>query len=218
MIPHLIHQIWIGDKPQPQKWMDTWKRFHPDWKYILWDNERVNNFVFKNKEKIDGCIKKGLYHGAADLIRYEILYRYGGFVAPADSECFSPIDELLNIEEDCFACYENEIKLGHLISPHLATTKGNDLMKELIDKMYGSKKPIIEPWQDTGNVFLTRTVKELNYPIKIYPSHYFVPNHYSGEKYTGTDKIYADHKWGTTKKLYESFNNNSDNREAKGNA
>ena len=30
MIPKIIHQIWIGPKPAPTKFMDTWKEENPD--------------------------------------------------------------------------------------------------------------------------------------------------------------------------------------------
>ena len=121
-------------------------------------------------------------------------------MAPADSECLYPIDDLLNIKEDCFACYENEKVLSDLVSPHLATTKGNVLMSKIIDKVFTIDKDIEVPWRETGNLLLTNTIGELGYPIKIYPSYYFIPRHYSGIKYIGEGRVYADHKWLTSGK------------------
>jgi glycosyltransferase involved in cell wall biosynthesis len=198
-IPKIIHQIWVGPKPMPTDLMKTWKEKHPDWEFILWDNERVASYNFKNRKHIDSCIERGLYHGAADLIRYEALYDFGGFVAPADSECINNIDELTNILEDCFACYENERVRKGLVSPHLASTKGNKLIGELIRRTVGREKEIKTPWIETGNQLLTDTINDFQYPIKIYPSHYFLPEHYTGDNYQGNDKIYAKHKWFTTR-------------------
>lgn len=198
-IPHIIHQIWVGPKKAPIEWMDTWKKKHKDWKFMLWDNDAVKQHTFINRDNIRKCIDGGLYHGAADLIRYEVLYEYGGFVAPADSECLNPIDELLDIEEDCFACYQGEIKRPGLVSPHLGTTRGNRLMKAMIDVTTGIN--IKEPWQQSGNLVLTNMIKKMNYPIRIYPSYYFIPTYNDGEKYSGDGKVYADHKWFTTKHL-----------------
>ena len=36
--------------------------------------------------------------------------------------------------------------------------------------------------------------------LTIWPSHYFIPLYYIGgaKRYDGPDKVYADHKWGST--------------------
>ena len=36
MIPKIIHQIWIGPKPAPTKFMDTWKEKNPE--FIMLQN------------------------------------------------------------------------------------------------------------------------------------------------------------------------------------
>ena len=200
----IIHSVWVGPKEAPEEWMQTWKDKHPTWEYIRWDNEKVKNYPFVNKDKIEDLIERGLYHGASDVIGYEILYNFGGFIAPADSKCLNPIDELMEIKEDCFTCYENEKKTKKLLSLHFGASKGCKLMKEAILELKLRTKQIKEPWISTGNLFITKIVKRFSYPIKIYPSHYFIPRHYSGIKYEGIDKIYAEHFWGTTKNIYKN--------------
>jgi hypothetical protein len=56
----------------------------------------------------------------------------------------------------------------------------------------------LETWAITGPLLLSNTVYLNSYPIKIYPSWYFIPRHYSGAEYVGDDKIYAKQYWGTT--------------------
>jgi len=55
---------------------------------------------------------------------------------------------------------------------------------------------------------LTDIVKRLKYPISILPSHTFIPEHYTGEKYQGNGKIYANHLWGTTKNINNNLDKN----------
>jgi mannosyltransferase OCH1-like enzyme len=198
MIPKQLHAIWVGPRRKPIEWMNTWKEKHPTWKYFLWNEENIKDF--ETQELIEKCLAKKLYHGVADLVRYEVLYNYGGVIAPADSICLNSVDELLDIKEDIFACYQGEQRPG-LISPHIGCTKNNPLMKEMIEIMK-KKKSVGSPWLETGNQIFTDTIKKLNYPIKIYPSHYFIPEYNDGKKYEGNDKIYAIHKWGTTKNIY----------------
>lgn len=204
----IIHQCWVGPNPMPQDWMQTWKNKHPSWEFILWDNNRVRDYPFVNKDKIDDLIERGLYHGAADIIRYEALYNYGGFAAEADAVCVNPIDELMDIKEDCFTSWVQEKKgksiMTNLLSLFLGASKGCRLMNEAILGLRMRTKKIKEPWLSTGNLFFTQLVNNLSYPIKIYPSYYFSPTHYNGKRYEGTDKIYSEHYWGTTNKLYKT--------------
>jgi len=206
-IEHIIHQVWLGPKQAPEKWMSTWKEKHPSWKYMRWDNDTIKDYQFINRDKIDECIKRNLYHGAADLIRYEVLKDFGGFAAEADSICLNPIDELMNIDEECFTCWEKEKRgqsiMTNLLTMWLGVKKGCRLMEILIEELKQRTKRIDVPWISTGNLFFTKTVNRLNYQIKVYPSYFFLPEHYDGRKYNGTGKIYAEHYWGTTKNLYE---------------
>jgi hypothetical protein len=38
--------------------------------------------------------------------------------------------------------------------------------------------------------------------VTIFPSHYFIPEHHKGDRYTGTDRIYARQMWATTLRAY----------------
>ena len=48
-------------------------------------------------------------NGKADIIRWEILEKYGGVFVDADSICIEPVDDtLLKCKGGCFAGYEQE--------------------------------------------------------------------------------------------------------------
>ena len=92
-IPKIIHQIWIGPKKLPQKyirWMNSWKLLNPDWDYIFWDNNRI-----KELEITDLKVYKesNNYGFKSDLLRYEILRKYGGLYADTDFECLQKLPE-----------------------------------------------------------------------------------------------------------------------------
>ena len=54
-------------------------------------------------------------------------------------------------------------------------------------------------WQLTGSGLLTSTVFKNKYSqISIYPSYYFIPNHYTGARYRGHGKSYSEQLWGST--------------------
>jgi len=225
-IPKIIHQIWFGDQDlRPKKLMKQWEEMNPDWEYWLWTEKELSEFFPKleNQRHYNEFeyLYEHLHHknqnikthhylaGRSDLVRYEILYEYGGFFIDADAKCLRPLDDFL-CDNDSFSVFENETVRGELIANgYLASTEKNYLMRILINRLK-QKKTIIdnEPWINTGPLFLTNEVKRLKYnKLKVYPSHYFIPTHYTGETYTGddTEHIYADQLWGSTKNNYKDL-------------
>ena len=195
-------QIWIGPKPAPLKWMNTWKDKHPNWKYTIFDQTKLMKSHFYNQHLINYYYTKGLYSGVSDLIRYELLYEFGGFFPEADLVCFENTDELFtSSSEFCYTCYEQELVVPGYVQPILACNPKNVFVKQLIDELH-SLQPhelSVHPWKSTGNEWLSRMIPKYKPQIKIWPSHYFIPEHYSRQHtYHGTDKIYATHLWGST--------------------
>ena len=42
-IPKIIHQLWIGPKPAPRVFMNTWKEKHEalGYQYMFWNEEKL---------------------------------------------------------------------------------------------------------------------------------------------------------------------------------
>lgn len=203
----MIH-IWIGPKNPPLQWMNTWKEKHPDWEYRIFDNEELARVKssFVNERILDIYLKAGKYNGAADIIRYEMLYKEGGFFPPADAICLENTDELWNMpEEYCYGVYENEQIVPGNISPIYACNPGNSFLKTIIDRISCIHSYDVRgPATTTGNWFLKSLLEQVRpNNIKIFPSHYFIPKHFrTNKRYEGKDKVYADQMWGSTKKIY----------------
>jgi len=93
-IPKHIHQIWIGG-PLPEvfeKYMNSWKQMHPDWEYTLWTDENVPElFPLHNQYYYDETDGMGV---KSDLLKWEIIYRFGGVYVDVDYECLRSLDEL----------------------------------------------------------------------------------------------------------------------------
>jgi len=141
-----------------------------------------------------------LWHGKADLARYEILHRFGGVYIDADAECIRPLDEVL-LDCEAFACFENEqVRPGIIANGFMGAVAGSRVTGALID-VIGRHVAIADrpPWQATGPVLLTGVAAGLeSSALTVYPSHYFLPTHYSGATYRGGGPIYAVHHWSTT--------------------
>src|SRR6056300_893411 len=102
IVKNMIH-IWVGPRPAPVKWLNTWKEKHPDWNYYIFTDEMLKNRTFHNQHLIDEYYRRGKFNGVADLVRYELLYEEGGFLPPADAICLHNTDELFDSPE--YFCY-----------------------------------------------------------------------------------------------------------------
>jgi len=224
MIPKIIHQIWFGDQSKrPKEIMDKWKELNPDWEYMLWTEEDIKREFgkLKNQKHFDSLInlvdalksKKTniLPHhylcGQSDVARLEILYKFGGFFIDADAVPLRPLREDF-CDNDSFSVYENEqVRTGLIANGYLASCKFNTLIGYMIQELRKQDNLLYdEPWIVTGPMFLTNMVKKYRYGrLKVYPSYYFIPKHYSGVKYEGddTENIYCDQLWGSTWNSYK---------------
>lgn len=98
-IPKIIHQIWLGPAKLPSNYaayMKECRDLHPDWEYKLWTNKEAADFDFPTK---DLYLSARSYAEKADILRMEILYKYGGLYLDTDILCLKPFDELLDYYE-----------------------------------------------------------------------------------------------------------------------
>ena len=204
-IPKIIHQIWIGPN-EPPKFMNTWKENHPDYEYILWGNEMVKGFLpIKNQHLYDQYDNetRNIWNGRANLLRYEILYKYGGIYVDADAKSLRPLEGDF-LESDFFIVRVNEKKRGNRLNNcFIGSIPQHPLMEKCIDEL--NKFDLIQQpsFQFSGPVFITEIVNKYGFDVTVLPSYYFSPYFFErGGVYKGDFKPFADHQWGTTRKLY----------------
>jgi mannosyltransferase OCH1-like enzyme len=207
-----IHQVWIGSLPAPLKWMRTWQEYNPDWEYRAWTNDDLYNEKWILQPQIDFYLKQaeetakiGTYtsargtvyngekavlfawHVIADLLRYEILYKHGGYMPGADTECYQPILKIRPsfLEEKIYS-----VNTGHLFksyrrdlegrfnglnewekklyeryaienaSPVLGAEKGHPFLKLCLDELSKlTETDLGEAVDTTGNVFMGKMIR-----------------------------------------------------------
>ena len=82
-IPKIFHIIWIGPNPYPfGEYKESWLKHNPHWELKYWNNDNLPDLY---NQKIFDLIPS--WAGKADILRYELLYRYGGLYSDADSYC-----------------------------------------------------------------------------------------------------------------------------------
>ena len=207
MIPKIIHFIWVGDETKcPTNCMDTWRAHHPDWTFIQWGNSELNELNWVNRGHMMEMYGREL-NGVADMMRWEILHANGGIVVDADSICLRPLDDHL-LECEAFACWENEIaRPGLIAAGYFGSVAGNPFLKQIIHDI-AAEESVTQAmaWETVGPLRLTQSHRKYGYSkLRIYPSHYFIPQHFTGATYEGDDPIYAHQLWGSTRHSYDQI-------------
>ena len=208
MIPKTLHFVWVGDESRcPHNYIDTWRKRNPSWRIRLWTDADLASRSWRTKKHIDVMYRKQLC-GVADMMRYEILYNEGGFAVDADSACLRPLENHLFEKGSVFACWANEKRRPGLIANGFMAAKAQDpFIAKLVDSIVASPSVTkARASQTVGPKRLTDLYNQTKYAaLTIWPSHYFLPEFHSGEKYTGSGPVFASHRWGSTRNLYGSL-------------
>ncbi len=178
VIPKIIHQIWVGPNNIPEKLsnlMDGIKRLHPEYQYRLWTDKDLTPENFLNLDYITSATR---YAQKADIMRFEILYRYGGIYFDTDFELFKNISPLLT--NDLVVCNEDENTDHYITNAFIASSVGNANMKRCVDNipscplngMGGGANYETGPWYLRKNMVIDDKVR-------ILPTHVMYPVHYN---------------------------------------
>jgi len=100
-IPKVFHRIWLGGQPMPdefRRYGDSWLKLNPAWEMRTWSEENlpdvINLFEFQSFSKPAG---------KADVLRYELLWRFGGVYLDTDFEPLKPLGSLFDDINTFFA-------------------------------------------------------------------------------------------------------------------
>lgn len=112
MIPRIIHQLWEDKIPLPDVFLEfanTWKKFNPSWKYVFWDKTKMYSFINEYYPNYIYVLQEYKYDVQRwDVIRYLILYKFGGVYIDFDYECIESLDNLLGDKDCCFGLEPEE--------------------------------------------------------------------------------------------------------------
>ncbi len=97
-IPLIIHQTW-DSSAVPRTfvpWMRSWTQHHPQWQYWFWTPDDVRRLLRQRyPDFVNFYDRYPTMLQRADVMRYFVLYTFGGVYADLDMECLKPIDPLL---------------------------------------------------------------------------------------------------------------------------
>ena len=174
MIPKIVHQIWIGPNKKPDLWTSSWEnKLREDWTYKLWDDDTIKELNLYNDDLYNNETD---YACKADILRYEILYKYGGVYIDADMYLLN--DHFFNFIEN----NENDFLIAHepnknlIANSFIASTPNHHIMKIIIQecrRKYIQFRTKYPPYQVTGPYLITPILHHFN--INPLPSILFYP-------------------------------------------
>lgn len=177
-IPKIFHQIWLGNSPLPTKLKrlsKTWLKHNPDFKYILWTESNIDKLPLINKDIFQNLVNPG---ARSDILRYEILYNFGGIYIDTDFECIRTLDKQL-LTSSFLGCIQfcDTPQIGNAI---LMAEPYSRVVRKIIDTCTLPQEESVQSIIDcTGPNMLTKAVLD-NFPLDpssvlLLPSDYFYP-------------------------------------------
>tara|TARA_B100001059_G_C17809273_1_gene571223 strand:- start:63 stop:1016 length:954 start_codon:yes stop_codon:yes gene_type:complete len=190
-IPKIIHQIWIGPKDVPWKWINSFKedfmKKHPGWKYYLWTDKEVAKLNLVNRIHYDNEKK---YYGKADILRYELLYKFGGIYIDADSYWLGlDLGDLIKQTNytGFFAAIENKKKCNKcLANGVMGSSVNNPIAKYLVDNILNNQyntqiQYTVDAYKRVGPYYIDQILYKFN--ITVFPDYYFYPIYWKNKSY-----------------------------------
>lgn len=202
MIPKKIHYCWFGGNPLPkdvQKYIDTWKKFCPDYEIKEWNEQ---NFDIHRNRYVEEAYQQKKWAFVSDVARIYALYTEGGIYMDTDVEVVKNLDLLLN--KRGFLGFEGT----QWIATNLVGFEaGHEILRKFLEA-YDHRSFI----REDGTLDQTTNVEELTKlmvdyyhlvlngeeqilvdGIVVYPTDYFSPYDYIQGKLNKTCNTYTIH-------------------------
>lgn len=182
MIPKVIHYIWLGG-PVPddaQERVNQWQRIMPDYQFVLWNED---NWDLSQNEFAKYNYEKKVYAYVSDVIRLDVLNRYGGFYLDTDMIVKKSLNIVRNANLVLGFMYDNALSTSLM-----GAVAHNDFIQSGLNFYRGlnGKEVELETIPNNNNKIITDMFKEIhpefnlnnqlqyfNGEIVVYPKEYF---------------------------------------------
>lgn len=195
-IPKIIHMVWLGPFTPPLEWMETWsKDFCPKygWEYKLWTEKELQKVGIINQQAFDDSVS---YQQKSDIVRYEIIYRYGGLYLDCDMVYIGTnIEDYIPFSTTDFVGVQESPSSAKIGAPYcangfFAAIAGHPALKDMIDLIPSRIKMRTEhAWVKTGPKLFNLCIKS---PITILPHKWVFPLDFHYQHNVKDPKIFKD--------------------------
>lgn len=171
---------------------ESWSEHHPGWEMRLWTDAELPPLT--DPEALERCRNFG---EASDVLRYEILSRYGGIYVDTDVECLRSLEPLVG-EASAFAAYARPGLIGSAVVGAVPAHPAIARTLEVVCAGAGSGPQV----EATGPVALTGVLEDAA-DVDLFGRETFYPLDYWEIPFADPDAdvladAYAIHHWDAT--------------------
>lgn len=205
-IPKIVHQIWVGDRPVPPAYLANhkeWKRLLPaDWEVRLWTNDDITAANFQLYDLIQS-LSRPIYK--ADVMRYEILFKHGGFYIDMDMKALRSIENLPYVagRPSVIVSREDTRSSEPFVIGFMAAIPNHAIFKTIVQDLRADSAARLErepPNVSTGPHFFDRHVDQRQTDVWVLPCSCFYSLHFMDRNRIAThaapSHAYGLHEWG----------------------
>lgn len=150
-VPKRIWQTWKTSEV-PEKWRsspESIRRLCPDWEYVLTTDEQNREFVQKEfPQFLDLYMSFDREIYRVDMVRYLLLYKYGGVYMDLDLELLRPLEDLLDIDSELYLV--RTPNLGGYTNALMASAPGVTFWLDCIAEI--AHRVQYKPWYIQGDL------------------------------------------------------------------
>uniref|UniRef100_A0A6C0HSK9 Glycosyltransferase n=1 Tax=viral metagenome TaxID=1070528 RepID=A0A6C0HSK9_9ZZZZ len=181
-IPKIIHLIWVGNEPPSyfELYLKKWKELMPDWEVRYWSNKdiTVEHFPQSIIDKINLC-EKGAQK--ADIMRYFIIEKYGGFYVDSDVTPHRSFEPLLKIDAKAIICHDLPLTWKYIINAFFGGVPHHTLFQNACSLCYNIVINTEDIHMQSGPRLFGEAVSKVSNKIVLLPTKFF----YRNENYDG---------------------------------
>jgi mannosyltransferase OCH1-like enzyme len=155
-IPHVFHQIWLGREPLPAEYsrrQATWLEHHPGWEVRLWTEKNLPGPA--ELRRIEAAERLRTPLERSDVLRLEVLWRFGGVYVDVDLECLRSIEPLIANAE----FFLGRAKRGRVDTALLGAVAGHPVLDRALEEIEPREFPGYDR-SATGSRFLDRLLAD----------------------------------------------------------
>ena len=170
LIPRIFHQIWVGPDPFPDeytRYQQTWLDCHPGWTLRFWTEENLPADLRRPEaaERLRAPAER------ANILRLEMLWRFGGVYVDTDFRCLRSIEPLI----DGTDFFISLAKPGRVNNALMGSVAGHPILDDALDRIqprefFGHDK------EATGTRFLDTLLLDRDGVTLIEPEHFYPQN------------------------------------------
>ena len=193
-VPRVIHRVWLGGGDMPaahEHFGRTFADAHPRWEMRLWGDGDLPSLGIGDAERYRARSPAEL----SDVVRYEVLSRFGGVYVDTDVECRRNLEQLL-AGVQAFAALELPGRVGTAVlggvPGHAAFVRAARLARQTVGLGPHSA--------DATGPYLMTLIAEQEPDVTIFGAETFYPYLWDEPERAGRDfpDAYAVHHWSTS--------------------